>query len=207
MSKPSQPVLSHIILASTSRARREMLAGAGVPYTVEAADVDEAAIRAELLSKGKVAATHVAKVLARAKAETVSARYHGALVIGADQVLALGEEILSKAADADAARAALLKLRGKTHELHSAVAFAVDGKEAWSHVATARLTMRPFSEAFLDDYLIRAGDRVTQSVGAYELEGLGIQLFEHIEGDYFTILGLPLLPVLAELRAREVLEA
>jgi septum formation protein len=184
-----------------------MLAGAGVPYTVEAADVDEPAIREQLLAQGKVAATEVARVLARAKAETVSARQPLALVIGADQVLALGGELLSKAPDMDAARAALLKLRGQTHELHSAAAFAVNGKEVWSHVATARLTMRPFSEAFLDDYLIRAGDRVTQTVGAYELEGLGIQLFERVEGDYFTILGLPLLPVLAELRSREVIEA
>ena len=97
------------------------------------------------------------------------------------------------------------KLRGRTHELHSAVAFAEKGKVTWAHVATARLTMRDFSDAFLDDYLLRAGDRVGQSVGAYELEGLGVQLFEHIEGDYFTILGLPLLPVLGELRARGII--
>ena len=144
-------------------------------------------------------------MLARAKAENVGRQHKDALVIGADQVLALGEELLTKPKDAADARVALNMLRNKTHELHSAVAFAVDGTIVWSHVATARLTMRAFSDAFLDDYLVRAGDRITHSVGAYELEGLGVQLFEKIEGDYFTILGLPLLPVLNELRERGML--
>lgn len=197
--------VQEIVLASTSRARRELLAAAGVAFTVEAADVDEPAVRAKLGSGRRVEPRHVAEVLAAAKAEDVGGKRPGSLVIGADQVLALGDELLSKAPTLEAARTTLRKLRGRTHELHSAVAFAQKGKVAWAHVATARLTMRDFSDAFLDDYLKRASDSVGQSVGAYELEGLGVQLFERIEGDYFTILGLPLLPVLAELRARGIL--
>lgn len=197
-----------IVLASASRARREMLAAAGVAFTVVPADVDEPALRAELARSGEgTDARAIAAALARAKAENVSRRHGEALVIGADQVLALGEELLTKPKDADDARATLLKLRGQTHELHSAVAFAEAGSIVWSNLATARLTMRAFSEAFLEEYLVRAGDRIGLSVGAYELEGLGLQLFERVDGDYFTILGLPLLPVLAELRAREFLTA
>ena len=192
-----------IILASTSRARREVLAAAGVPFTVEAADVDEPAIRRKLLAGvAPVRPQQIAEALARAKAEDVSRRHRDALVIGGDQVLALGTELLSKAKDEAAARATLMKLKGRMHELHSSVALAADGKVLWAHTGTARLKMRAFSDAFLDEYLTRAGDRIGQSVGAYELEGLGVQLFETIEGDYFTILGLPLLPLLAELRAQ-----
>jgi septum formation protein len=200
--------VSQIILASTSRARREMLAAAGVAFTVEAADVDEPAIRKTLLA-AKSAATppQIADALARAKAEDVSQRHKGSLVIGGDQVLALGTELLTKARDEAAARATLKKLRGMTHELHSAVALAVDGRVLWTHTGTARLKMRDFSDAFLEEYLTRARDRIGQSVGAYELEGLGVQLFDKIEGDYFTILGLPLLPLLAELRAYGMIAA
>jgi septum formation protein len=195
-----------IVLASGSRARREMLAAAGVPFTVQAADVDEPAIRARMLKQDANAEPkRIAVALAAAKAEDVSGKIGGSLIIGADQVLALGDELLSKAPSVEAARATLRKLRGRTHELHSAVAFAEKGKVTWAHVATARLTMRDFSDAFLDDYLLRAGDRVGQSVGAYELEGVGVQLFDRIEGDYFTILGLPLMPVLAELRVRGII--
>jgi septum formation protein len=195
-----------IVLASGSRARREMLAAAGVHFTVQAADVDEPAIRARLMKEDAgIAPRRIAEVLAAAKAEEVSARRRGSLIIGADQVLALGDELLSKAPSLEAAREALRKLRGRTHELHSAVAFAESGKVIWAHIGTARLTMRDFSDAFLDDYLLRAGDRVGHSVGAYELEGLGVQLFDKIEGDYFTVLGLPLLPVLAELRQRGII--
>jgi len=195
-----------IVLASASRARREMLAAAGVPFTVDPADLDELALRNALLAEKKsVAPAHIAEALARAKAEDVSGRHAGSLVVAGDQVLAFGPELLTKAKDQAAARATLLKLRGREHELHSAVAFAEDGHVIWSRVETARLFMRDFSDAFLDDYLVRAGDRICQSVGAYELEGLGVQLFERLEGDYFTVLGLPLLPVLEELRARGVI--
>ncbi len=201
----SQP---QIVLASGSRARREMLAAAGVAFTVQAADVDEPAIRARLMAdEPGIAPRRIAEVLAAAKAEDVSGKNRGSLIIGADQVLALGDDLLSKAPSIEAARAALRRLRGATHELHSAVSFAENGKVTWSHVGTARLTMRDFSDSFLDDYLVRAEDRVSQTVGAYELEGLGVQLFERIEGDYFTTLGLPLLAVLAELRARGMIEA
>jgi septum formation protein len=199
---PATGSAHEIVLASGSRARREMLAAAGVHFTVQAADVDEPAIRARMRkADANVDPKKIAAVLAAAKAEGVS----GSLVIGADQVLALGDELLSKAPSLEAAREALRKLRGRTHELHSAVAFADKRKVTWAHVATARLTMRDFSDAFLDDYLKRAGDRVGHSVGAYELEGLGVQLFDKIEGDYFTVLGLPLLPVLAELRQRGII--
>jgi septum formation protein len=195
-----------IVLASGSRARREMLAAAGVHFTVQAADVDEPAIRARMRKvNANVEPKRIAAVLAAAKAEDVSGKKSGSLIIGADQVLALDRELLSKAPSLEAAREALRKLRGRTHELHSAVAFAENGKITWAHVGTARLTMRDFSDAFLDDYLLRAGDRVGHSVGAYELEGLGVQLFDKIEGDYFTVLGLPLLPVLAELRQRGII--
>jgi len=195
-----------IVLASGSRARRELLAAAGVPFIVQAADVDEPAIRARMLKKdASVEPKRIAATLAAAKAEDVSGKIGGSLIIGADQVLAFGDELLSKAPNAEAARAALRKLRGRTHELHSAVAFAEKGKVTWAHFATARLTMRDFSDAFIEDYLTRAGDRVSQTVGAYELEGLGVQLFDKIEGDYFAVLGLPLLPVLAELRARGII--
>ena len=195
-----------IVLASGSRARREMLAAAGVPFTVQAADVDEPAIRARMLKEDKsVLPKRIAEVLATAKAEDVSSKRVRSLVIGADQVLALGDELLSKTPSLEAAREALRKLRGRTHELHSAVTFAEKGKVTWTHVATARLTMRDFTDAFLDDYLLRVGDRVSQTVGAYELEGLGVQLFDKIEGDYFTVLGLPLMPVLAELRTRDII--
>jgi septum formation protein len=200
------PSPHQIVLASASRARREMLAAAGVAFTVEPADVDEPAIRQSLgTDQGTTDPVQVAEILARAKAEDISRKHADSLIIGADQVLALGRQLLTKPKDADAARASLEKLKGKTHELHSAVTFAERGKVTWVHTATARLTMRAFSEAFLDEYLLRAGDRIGLSVGAYELEGLGVQLFERIEGDYFTILGLPLLPVLAELRTRGVI--
>ncbi len=199
-------VAREIVLASGSRARREMLAAAGVPFTVQAADVDEPAIRARLFKEDKnIAPKKVAEVLAIAKGEDVSGKRPGCVIIGSDQVLALDDGLLSKTPNVEAAREALQRLRGRTHELHSAVAFAEDGKVNFTHVATARLTMRDFSDAFLDDYLKRAADRVTLTVGAYELEGLGIQLFEKIEGDYFTILGMPLMPVLAELRWRGII--
>jgi septum formation protein len=196
-----------IVLASGSRARREMLAAAGVAFTVQAADVDEPAIRARLFKEDKnITPKKIAEVLAIAKAEDVSQKRDGCVVIGSDQVLALDNELLSKVPSIEAAREQLKRLRGRTHELHAAVVFAENGKVTFKHVATARLKMRDFSDDFLDDYLNRAADRVTQTVGAYELEGLGIQLFDEIDGDYFTILGMPLLPVLTELRRREVID-
>lgn len=198
--------MREIILASGSAVRRHMLASAGVLFTVEPADVDEAAIRAELESAVvTVPPPAVAGVLARAKAEQVSARHPDALVIGADQVLALGTRLFEKPPTLDAARAQLSQLRGRRHALHSAVALAEGGRVVWETVGKAELTMLSFSDDFLDTYVSRAGERICASVGAYELEGLGLQLFEAIEGDYFTILGLPMLELLAELRNQGVL--
>ncbi len=196
-----------LILASGSAIRRQLLASAGLLIAVVPADdVDEADIRASLFNENDcVDADHVAGVLARAKACAVSARNPGALVIGADQTLALGSRLFEKPADLTAARDHLDRLRGQTHALHSAVVLAQDGAPVWGTCDTAHLTMRRFSDAFLDTYIARTGERICSSVGAYQLEGMGLQLFDSIDGDYFTILGLPMIPLLAELRARGAL--
>lgn len=196
-----------LILASGSRIRRELLSRAGVrEFDVVPADVDEAELRASLMAESDcIEPDMVASVLARAKAEFVSQSNREALVIGADQVLALGSRIFEKPGSPDEARDHLDRLRGRTHELHSAVVIAEGGEVVWGIVECARLKMRQFSDEFLDQYVEQAGGAVMRSVGAYELEGLGVQLFEKIEGDYFTVLGLPLLPLLSELRAREAL--
>lgn len=199
-----------LILASGSRARREMLKSSGVSFTVEAANVDEDAVRAALAGadrSNELDPADVAEVLARSKAEAVSQSRPNACVIGGDQVLALDDEILTKPADETAARRQLQKLKGRVHALHSAVALAINGEVVWSHVETAQMHVRDFSDAFLDDYMRRAGRLVLGSVGAYHMEGLGIQLFDRIDGDYFTVLGMPLMPLLAELRARHVIMA
>ena len=186
-----------LVLASKSEVRAKLLAAAGLRLEIHPAAIDERAVEAEA---GAVDAVAVARLLARAKAEDVDAALPGRLVLGADQTLALGETRFSKPADRAAARAQLQMLRGKTHCLHSALALARDGEVLFEHGATARLTMRAFSNDFLEDYLDVAGTAVLASVGAYRLEGAGIHLFERIEGDYFTILGLPLLPLLDFLR-------
>src|SRR5262249_50300047 len=143
--------------------------------------------------------------LARAKAEAVGREHPGTLVIGADQTLAVGEELFDKPGDTAIARTQLEQLRGKTHTLHSAAVLAQDASIVWTCVEEARLTMRNFSAAFLDAYLASRGEAVCRTVGAYEIESAGIQLFERVEGDHFTIIGLPLIPLLAELRSRGVL--
>jgi septum formation protein len=195
-----------LVLASGSRSRRQMLDAAGLTFDVVPADVDERAIRETLQADDSgIDPADVAEVLARAKAETVSRQRPEALVIGADQVLALDDEIFEKPADLAGARRHLQKLRGRMHQLHCAVVLAERGEVVWAQVDTASLTMHAFSADFLETYLTLAGTVVCESVGAYQLEGPGVQLFERIEGDYFTILGLPLLPVLAELRARKII--
>lgn len=199
---------ANIILASGSRARREMLQGAGLSFTVKTGDVDEDAIRAALYDKNDEAIVDpadVAEILAIAKAEAVSRLNPDAFIIGGDQVLSFNDEILTKPKNEAAARRQLVSFRGKVHALHSAVALAHQGETLWSTIDTAEMYVRDFSEAFLDDYMRRAGRTVLDSVGAYLLEGLGIQLFDRIEGDYFTVLGLPLIPLLVELRARRLL--
>lgn len=193
-----------LVLASKSASRRSLLRAAGIPIEVLAAEIDERAIetKAGLADPGAVAA-----LLAREKALAVSAQEPGCMVLGADQTLALGQRRFSKPADRAAAREQLKTLRGHTHALHSAVAILHDSKPIFEHCAVARLTMRAFSDPFLESYLDAAGDAVTASVGAYQVESLGVQLFEHIEGDHSTILGLPLLPVLDALRRQGALLA
>jgi septum formation protein len=185
-----------LILASESPTRKALLLGAGQRFESRPAPIDERAIENEVLGKGPRA---VAQKLAEAKALAVSGLAHDALVIGADQVLGFSEQ-LHKPRDLADARRQLWALRGKSHHLHSGVALARGGDLLWSTVETATLTMRAFSEAELDEVLAAEGEAVLGSVGSYRLEGPSIALFERIEGDYFTILGLPLLPLLAALR-------
>jgi len=194
-----------IVLASGSRIRADLLKNAGLSIEVDPADVDERTVEAPLLTAGFLP-EDLASVLAEAKADDVSARRPGDLVIGADQILAFEGERRTKPDDMEAARRQLLAFSGKTHELHSAVVISRNGEAIWRHVSTARLTMRELSPAFIGHYLAAAGEEVLSSVGAYQLEGLGVQLFERIDGDYFTILGLPLLPLLDELRTLKVIE-
>jgi septum formation protein len=201
---------ANIILASGSRARREMLHAAGVSFTIEPADVDEDAIRAALYDEDGAATVEpadVAEILAVAKAESVSRLQPEAFVIGSDQVLAFCDEILTKPKNEAAARRQLASFRGSVHAVHSAVSLSHNGETLWSMVDTAEMHVRDFTDAFLDDYMRRAGRSVLDSVGAYLLEGHGIQLFDKIEGDYFTVLGMPLMPLLAELRTRNLILA
>jgi septum formation protein len=193
-----------IILASGSATRRVLLEQAGVPFVVDTAPVDEAAVKQAMRAETDNPA-RVAEVLAELKAARVSARHPGAIVIGADQMLECDRHWFDKPADREAARAQLLALRDKSHRLVSSVVALRDGQRLWHHTDAARLDMRRFSDAFLDDYLERAGAAVLSSVGAYQLEGLGAQLFRAVEGDHFTILGLPLLPLLDFLRENGVL--
>lgn len=194
-----------LVLASGSTIRADLLKNAGLAIEIDPADVDERAVEAPLL-EANFLPEDIATVLAEAKANDVSARRAGDLVIGADQILAFEGERRTKPEDMEAARRQLLAFSGKTHELHSAVVISKDGEAIWRQVSTARLTMRPLSPEFIGHYLANAGDAVLSSVGAYQLESLGVQLFEKIDGDYFTILGLPMLPLLAELRALKVIE-
>jgi len=186
-----------LILASQSSARKMLLENAGLDFVSVAADVDERGIQAaSKLSSPR----EIALLLAREKARAVSAHHPKSFVIGADQTLALGDRLFNKPAGRAQAMAQLRDLAGKNHELNSAVAVAHDGKIVFEDVSVARMIMREMTEAELSAYLDAAGEAVTSSVGAYQLESLGIHLFERIDGDHFTILGLPLLPLLAFLR-------
>lgn len=193
-----------IVLASASTARAALLRAAGVAVEIECAALDEDEIKIAFRREGR-SATDCATALAEAKAKRVAQRRAGALVIGADQILSCEGVWFDKPKDRDEARAQLLALRGKSHALVTAVAAVRDGTVLWHHVDEPRLIMRRFSDAFLDRYLATAGDGLLGSVGAYQLEGLGAQLFARIDGAYFSILGLPLLPLLDFLRGRGAL--
>jgi septum formation protein len=192
---------SPLILASQSSARKMLLANAGLEFEAVTADIDERGIQA---SSNLSNPPEIALLLAREKAKAVSVNRPDSHVIGADQTLALGNRLFNKPAGRAQALAQLRDLAGNSHELNSAVAVARDGQIVFEHVSVARMTMRQMTEAELAAYLDAAGDAVTTSVGAYQLEGLGIHLFERIEGDHFTILGLPLLPLLAFLRGERL---
>lgn len=193
---------SPLILASQSRARRSLLAGAGIDVEAIPADIDE---RAAQQSAGLSAAAEIAALLARDKALAVSMRWPGRHVVGADQTLALGDRLFNKPDGREHALEQLRALAGRSHRLYSAVAVACDGSIVFEHVAIATMMMRSLGEAEIAAYLDEAGDAVASSVGAYQLEGLGVHLFDRIEGDHFTILGLPLLPLLGFLRSRRLL--
>ena len=194
----SQP----LVLASRSDIRGKILAAAALRVEIRPSAVDERAIEAQAGTSDPAA---VARHLAHAKASAVAAALPGRVVIGADQTLALGARLFSKPAGRAQAADQLRLLAGGTHELHSAIAVARDGKVLFAEVSVARMTMRHLSESEIEAYLDEAGEAVTTSVGAYQLEGLGVHLFERIEGDHFTILGLPLLPLLAFLREQGLL--
>ena len=194
-----------VILASKSGARRAVLTGAGVPFEAVVAGVDEDAVKASMLAGG-ASPRDVADALAEIKAVKVSASRPG-LVIGSDQTLEFEGRLYDKAETLDAARERLKTMRGKPHRLHSAVVVARDGAPIWREVVSAILTMRDFSDDFLEDYLAAEGEQALGSVGCYRLEGPGAQLFSSIEGDYFTILGLPLMGLLDLFRRHGVLKA
>ena len=191
--------MTPVVLASRSASRAAILKGAGVPFETVSSGVDETAAKDRLLAAGADPRA-IAEDLAEAKALAVSARRPGALVIGADQTLDLGGALYDKAETLEEARMRLLELRGRPHALHSAVVVARDGLTVWRLTESPRLTMRAFSDECLDGYLARQGETLLGSVGCYQLEGEGVQLFEAIEGDFFAILGLPLLPLLGFLR-------
>ncbi len=176
-----------------------MLENAGLTFVVVRPDIDERAVEAPLLS-AHASPEDVAQVLAEAKAVSVSEKHPGALVIGSDQTLSLGDRIFHKPPDMEAAGRHILALQGRSHQLNSAVVLARNGAAVWRHVSVATLVMRRLEPAFIGRYLAQAGETVLSTVGGYQIEGPGIQLFERIEGDHFTIVGLPLLPLLAELR-------
>ncbi|MEQ9260247.1 MAG: Maf family nucleotide pyrophosphatase [Roseovarius sp.] len=194
-----------ILLASSSEIRAQLLRNAGVPFEAVAARVDETAMRDAMIAEGATP-RDIADALAEMKARKVAARNPESLVIGCDQVLALGKEIFAKPETPQEAEAQLKRLRGQTHQLLSAAVLYDDGEPVWRHVGVVRMTMRDFSDAYLQDYLARNWESVRTSVGAYKLEEEGVRLFAQVQGDYFCVLGLPLLELLAYLGLRGVLD-
>jgi septum formation protein len=191
-----------LVLASGSPSRKALLTAAGVAFTADPADLDETALMASLRGAG---AERMAQSLAEQKALTVSCRHRGRIVLGGDSVIAFGGDYLSKCATLDEARSLLQRLSGQTHLLVSAAALARDGALLWAHPSPCQMTMRDLSPQFLEDYLAQEGEAILSSVGCYHFEGRGAQLFARVDGDYFSVLGLPLLPVLAQLRKEGLL--
>ena len=196
--------MKRLVLASASPTRAQLLSAAGISFDVKPASVDEDALKDSLLAEG-VGAAAVADALAELKAVRVSTRQHDALVLGADQVLEFEDELISKCETMAGAAALLSRLRGKTHMLITSAVLAQDGTPIWRHTSRIKLTMRAFSDAFLADYLADEGEEILGSVGCYRLEGRGLQLFSRIDGDYFAILGLPMLPLLTALRDQGII--
>ena len=194
-----------VILASTSKSRAAVLRNAGVVFTAQSPLVDEDAVKDAMRAENATPA-QCAEVLAEMKAVKVSQRNPQSLVIGGDQMLECDGRWFDKPANLDTARSQLLVLRGKTHRLSNSLVIALDGQRIWHFANSPELTMRNFTEAFLDRYLAEVGEAALHSVGGYQLEGLGSQLFTAVEGDFFSILGLPLLPLLAFLREHDVLK-
>ncbi len=199
MNVPAESSVPPVILASASNSRARILRAAGVPHQIVPANVDEAEVKLSLAREGAPALA-VAETLAELKAQQVSRRHRGALVIGADQALECGGQLFDKPVDLDHARAHLMALRGRRHTLVASVSVVCDGTVIWHHNDQAQLDMRQLSDVFIEWYIEQMGDQICESVGAYKLEGLGAQLFSNIEGDFFSILGLPLLPLLDLLR-------
>jgi septum formation protein len=197
-------VLAPLVLASASASRKALLTAAGITFTADPADLDEDALMAGLHARGADAAM-VASELAQQKAVVVSRRHPGKTVLGGDSVIAFGGELLSKCATLGDAKALLTRLSGQAHLLVSAAALARDGALLWTHASPCQMTMRDLSPQFLDDYLMQEGTAVLSSVGCYHFEGRGAQLFDRVDGDYFSVLGLPLLAVLAQLRKEGLL--
>ncbi|HBF30108.1 Maf family protein [Rhizobium sp.] len=195
-----------LVLASTSPFRKQLLQEAGLEFTTAVPDIDEREIESRAEHQA-LSPSALAELLGCEKALAVSKTTPGTLVLGGDQVMALGSKLYHKPKDRTAARTQLLSLRGDTHVLNSSLALAKDGEIIWSHVSLAHMTVRMFSETFLDDYLDRMGERILKSVGGYQIEGMGVQLFSAIDGDYFTIIGVPLLPLMQKLRELGVIHA
>jgi septum formation protein len=194
-----------IVLASQSIHRKTLMENAGLNFTCQPADIDERTIELAIKDTGATP-KELALILASAKALDVSQKIPGAYVIGSDQTLSVNDELFHKPEDMEAARRTLLKLSGQTHTLNSGVSIAKDGETIWQHVSIAELTMRELSPEFVGRHLSRAGEQILTSVGAYQLEKEGVQLFDKIEGDFFTNVGLPMLPLLAQLRELNVIE-
>ena len=195
-----------LILASKSKYRAMLMKNAGLDFSTQEANIDERAVEEPLLKTGSTP-SDVAEILAIAKAVEVSKSNKSSMVIGSDQTLSLEDELLHKPSNMEDARRRLLALSGKTHHLNSAIALVKNEEVIWTHVETASITMRHLTPEFVGKHLAIVGEKALTSVGAYQIEGEGVQLFENIEGDFFSIMGLPLLPLLAELRRLKIIQA